>query len=157
MQVERGSCARVPAGLRTSGVRGPIRGLAVVVVKRTLAAPVMTYKVGLAREVRGVAQLAFRDVGPIAAEVSVVPKRRPGNGMALLTEPQEPADRDDGIDDPAARLFDDQALDRSDVAIVRAIDGRPLDAVALDEGPARARLICHDEGPPRWHRTNRAA
>src|SRR5215204_4146480 len=84
------------------------------------------------KHTRSAPELLLRDVGPITAQTSVVPKLVPRNGMLVRADRQKSTERHDGVGDAAAHLLDHQPLDGANVLPVRIVDGRAFHPVTLD-------------------------
>src|SRR5205814_10611049 len=106
---------------------------AVVIIERTVARAIAPVPVSLVVKSRSTAKLVLGHPGPVATEPGIVFQRLPGQRIMIVAEAQEAAETENRIGDPAADLVDHDALDRADLAVVGAIDGRTLDLIAADQ------------------------
>src|SRR6185312_13272412 len=92
----------------------PVPGIVVTVVRRAL-------------------ELAFGHAGNVAAERGFIFQRLPGQRVVVVADTEKAAEGEYGVGHLAAHLVDHDALDRTDLVPVGAIDRGSLDLVAADQ------------------------
>src|SRR5437868_5894682 len=92
-------------------------------------------------------ELPFRDAGPITSDAGIILQRLPRQRIVIITDTEEAAKAKHGVRDFSAHLVDHDALDRTDLLIIGAIDGGAFNLVTSDE---IRRFTCFGDhvGPP---------
>src|SRR5882757_876583 len=106
---------------------------AVIVVDRPRGAEVGPIPIALAAVFWCAAKLVFGHARDVAAEPCIVFQRLPGQRVMIIAESQNAAKAEHRVGHAPALLVDHDALDRTDLAILGAIDRCALDLVAADQ------------------------
>jgi hypothetical protein len=78
-------------------------------------------------------ELLWRDLGDIAAEARIIVKLVPRNRIFIAAHAEETAESSDRVNDAAADLIDDEALDFANVLTGGVEDRRAFNAFAIDQ------------------------